>query len=73
MSIRSFFLFSFQTLSDFIDKFVKFSNFMSGGGTFDSLVCPEGRVLYTRIVPGGCCLQVVSGGLSRRGGGVGFG
>ena len=33
-----------------------------GGGAFDSLFCPKGRVLYTMIVPGGgfCPLRVVS-------------
>ena len=39
-------------MSEFIDTFVKFSNFMSRGWGFDSLFCPEGRVLYTMIVPG---------------------
>ena len=33
--------------------FVKFSNFISRGWGFDSLFCPEGRVLYAMIVPGG--------------------
>ena len=45
--------FSFQIVSEFIDIFVKFSNFMSRGGAFDSLFCPEGRVLCTTTVPGG--------------------
>ena len=45
--------FSFQIVSEFIDTFVKSSNFMSRGGAFDSLFCPEGRVLYGMIVPGG--------------------
>ena len=35
--------FSFQIVSEFIEIFVKFSNFMSWGGAFDSLFCPEGR------------------------------
>ena len=34
--------FSFQIVPEFIDTFVKFSNFMSRA--FDSLFCPEGRV-----------------------------
>ena len=57
--------FSFQIVSEFIDIFVKFSNFRWWGGAFDSLFCPEGRVLYTMIVSGGkgfCSLQVVSWG-----------
>ena len=45
LSLQSF---SFQIVSEFTDTFVKFpvkfSNFMSGGGAFDSLFCPEGRV-----------------------------
>ena len=45
--------FSFQIVSEFIDMFVKFSNFMSRGGAFDSLFCPGGGFLYTMIVPGG--------------------
>ena len=36
--------FSFQIVSEFIDMFVKFSDLMSLGGTFDSLFCLEGRV-----------------------------
>ena len=36
--------FSFQIVSEFIDTSVKLSNFMSRGGAFDSLFCPEGRV-----------------------------
>ena len=36
--------FSFQIVSESIDIFVKFSNFMSRGGAFDSLFCPERRV-----------------------------
>ena len=35
--------FSFQIVSEFIDIFVKFSNFMSQGGAFDSLFCPKER------------------------------
>ena len=46
--------FSFEIVSEFIDTFLKFLNFMSqGGGAFDSLFYPVGRVLYTMIVPGG--------------------
>ena len=48
---------SFQIVSEFIDTFVKFSSFMSRGGTFDSLFCLEGRVfvhddcLQGRLLP----------------------
>ena len=44
--------FSFQIVSEFIDTFVKFSNFMSRGGVFDSLFCPEGRVFVYSDCPG---------------------
>ena len=49
---------------------MKFSNFMSGGEAFDSLFCPEGRVLCTLIVPGGGFLLPSS---RVPGGGDGFG
>ena len=48
--------FSFQMVSEFIDIFVKFSNFMSRGGflyTMISFSVPSGGFLYTMIVPGG--------------------
>ena len=45
--------FSFQIVSEFIDTFVKFSKFMSRGGAFDSLFCPEGRVFVHNDSPGG--------------------
>ena len=45
--------FSFQIVSKFKDIFVKFSNFMSRGGAFDSLFCPEGRVFVHNDCPGG--------------------
>ena len=47
--------FPFQMVSEFIDIFVKFLTLCPGGGTFDSMFCPEGRrvFLYTMIVPGG--------------------
>ena len=45
--------FSFQIVSEFIDTFVKFSNFMSRGWAFDSLFCPEGRVFVHNDCPGG--------------------
>ena len=56
--------FSFQILSEFIDIFLKFSNFMSLGEAFDSLFCPEGRVFVQNDCPGGrfCSLQVMSQG-----------
>ena len=43
---------------------MKFSKFMSRGGAFDSLFCPEGRVFVHNDCPEGdgfCSLQVVSG------------
>ena len=40
-------------MSEFIDIFVKFSNFMSQGGAFDSLFCTEGRVFVHSDCPGG--------------------
>ena len=45
-----------------IGMFVKFSNFMSRGGDFDSLFCPEGRVFVHNDCPigGFCSIQVVS-------------
>ena len=45
--------FSFQIVSEFIDIFMKFSNFMSQGWGFDSLFCPEGRVFVHNDCPGG--------------------
>ena len=45
--------FSFQIVSEFIDIFVKFSNFMPGGSTFDSLFCPQGRVFLHNDCPEG--------------------
>ena len=57
---KSFYLlspqsFSFQIVSEFIDIFVKFSNFLFlyFGGAFDSLFCPEGRVFVHNDCPGG--------------------
>ena len=52
--------FPFQIVSEFMDIFVKFSNFMSRGGAFNSLFCPEGRGLYTMIDPGGGFLPLLS-------------
>ena len=49
LSLQSF---SFQIVSEFIDIFVKFSNFMSRGGAFDSLFCSEGRDFVHKIVLG---------------------
>ena len=40
-------------MSEFIDTFVKFSNFMSQGWGFDSLFCPEGRVFVNNDCPRG--------------------
>ena len=40
-------------MSEFIDIFVKFSNFMSWGGAFDSLFRPEGRGIVHNYCPGG--------------------
>ena len=61
--------FSFQIVSEFIDTFVKFSNFMSRGGAFDSLFCHEGRVFVHNDFPWGRVLFPSSGVL----GGNGFG
>ena len=49
-------------MPEFLDTFVKFSNFTSRGGAFDSLFCLEGRVFVHNDCPGGegfCSLQVV--------------
>ena len=56
--------FSFQIRSEFIDTFVKFSNFMSQGWGIDSLFCPEGRGFAHNDYPGEgfCSLQVVPPG-----------
>ena len=45
--------FSFQIVSEFIDIFVKFADFMSRGWGFDSLFCPKGRVFVHNDCPGG--------------------
>ena len=52
--------FSFQIVPEFIDIFVKFSNFMSRAGAFDSLFCLEGMAFVHNDCPGGSSLQVVS-------------
>ena len=56
--------FSFQIVSEFIDTFVKFSNFVPGVGLLTPCFVPRGGFLYRMIVPGGgfCFLQVVSWG-----------
>ena len=56
-------------MSEFIDTFVKFSNFISQakGGAFDSLFCPEGRVFVHNDCPGGMAFALFKscpGGLS---------
>ena len=43
--------FSFQIVSQFIDIFAKFSNFMSRGGASDFLFCPKGRVFVHNDCP----------------------
>ena len=58
LSLQSF---SFQIMTEFIDIFVKFSNFMSRGGAFDSLFCPEGRDFVHSDCPGGRVLLPSSG------------
>ena len=66
-------IFSFQIVSEFIDIYVKFSNFMSWGWAFDSLFCPEGRVFVHNDCPRGrvfAPFKLCPGGLSR---GVGVG
>ena len=45
--------FAFKIVSEFIDTFVKFSYFCPGGGAFDSLICPKGRVSVHNDYPGG--------------------
>ena len=60
--------FSFQIVSEFIDIFVKFFNFMSRGGAFDSLFwvfvhndCPRGRVFAPfKSCPGGVVLDEIN-------------
>ena len=63
--------FSFQIVSEFIDIFVKFSNFCPGGGAFDSLICPEGRIFVHNDCPGrrvSAPFKSCPRGLSRGGG-----
>ena len=61
--------FSFQIVSEFIDTFVKFSNFMSQGvGLLTSCFVLRGGFLYTMIVLGGFApFKSCSGGLSQGG------
>ena len=61
--------FSFQIVSELIDTFVKSSDFMSRGGAFDSLFCPEGKVFVHSDCSGGRVFASFksSGGLSRGG------
>ena len=64
--------FSFQIVSEFIDIFVKLSNFIPyvpGVGLLTPCSVPMGAFLYTMIVPGEgfCSLQVCTRDLSRRG------
>ena len=40
-------------MSEFIDIFVKFSNFVPGVGLLTPFSVPRGGFLYTMIVPGG--------------------
>ena len=57
-------------MSEFIDTFVKFSNFMSRGGAFDSLYCPERRAFVQNDCPGGrvfAPFKSCPGGLSQGG------
>ena len=70
---KSFYLlrpqsFSFQTVSEFIDTFVEFSNFMSRVGLLTPCFVPRGGFLYTMIVPGGgrifAPFKLCPGGLS---------
>ena len=58
-------------MSEFIDIFVKFSNFMSWGGAFDSLFCLEGRDFVYNDCPRGKVFSPFKSCL--RGGGDGFG
>ena len=50
LSLQSF---SFQIVSEFMDIFVKFSNFISRGGAFDSMFCLKGRAFVHNDCPGG--------------------
>ena len=45
--------FSCQILSEFIDKIVKFSNYVPGVGLLTPSFVTRGGVLYKMIVPGG--------------------
>ena len=47
-------------MSEFIDIFVKFSNFMSRVGLLTPCSVPRGGFLYTMIVPGGGFLLPLS-------------
>ena len=63
--------FSFQIVSEFIDMFVKSLTLCPGGGAFDSLFCPEGRVFVNNDRPGGkifAPFKSCPGGLSQRDG-----
>ena len=65
--------FSFQIVSEFIDIFVKLSNFIPyvpGVGLLIFCSVPMGAFLYTMIVPGEgfCSLQVVYQGFVPAGG-----
>ena len=67
--------FSFQIVSEFIDIFVKLSNFIPyvpGVGLLTPCSVPMGAFLYTMILPGEgfCYLQVVYQGFVLVGGGV---
>ena len=57
-------------MSEFIDIFVKFSNFMSRGEAFDSLFCPEGRVFVHNDCPRGRDFAPFKSCPGRGGGGV---
>ena len=63
-------------MSEFIDIFVKFSNFMSRGWGFDSLFCPEGKAFVNNDCPElrvFALLKLCPRGLSGGGGGDSFG
>ena len=65
--------FSFQIVSEFTDIFMKFLTLCPGGGAFDSLFCPEGRVFVHSDCHGGggfAPFKSCPGGLSQ--GGDGF-
>ena len=50
-------------MSEFIDTFVKFSNFCPGGESFDSLFCPDGKGFPTQMIIQGVGFLAPQGGV----------